>query len=145
MKTFTITEAQALLPTADALLERATQARQGAAAIEERMLQLRMRIFHSGGLAVDVAAAYRDAAELGRLNETANQALEELSAAGVQLEDMEAGLLNFPFLLDGEVVLLCWRRGEEKIRYWHGLDESYSDKRPLDTDAPKPSNLPRPN
>jgi hypothetical protein len=41
------------------------------------------------------------------------------------------GLLDFPWLREDEVVLLCWRLGEEEIGYWHGMDEGYAGRKPL--------------
>ena len=132
MKTFSLDEAQGLLPILDALLDRALQTRDEAARLEEKMAALKVRIFHSGGMAVDVVAAYRDAAALLRNREAAVKTMEEFASIGVQVKDLDSGLLDFPCNLDGEVVLLCWKRGEPKIEYWHTMEAGFSGRQRLD-------------
>src|SRR5262245_57904039 len=58
--------------------------------------------------------------------------LERLAELGVQVKDAEVGLLDFPALRDGEDVLLCWRVGEEAVEWWHGLDEGFAGRKPID-------------
>ena len=131
MKTFSVDEAQALLPILEALLDRALRARDEAALLEEKMAALKIRIFHSGGLAVDVVAAYRDAAALIRHLESVTKTMEEFSSIGVQVKDLDSGLLDFPCQFDGEMVLLCWKRGESKIEYWHTMEAGFAGRQKL--------------
>ena len=56
---------------------------------------------------------------------------EEINAAGAQIKSLEDGLLDFPSRRDGEPVLLCWKLGEDEIRYWHGVDEGFAGRKPL--------------
>jgi hypothetical protein len=56
---------------------------------------------------------------------------EEINAAGAQIKSLEEGLLDFPSRRDGELVLLCWKLGEDEIRYWHGVDEGFAGRKPL--------------
>ena len=56
---------------------------------------------------------------------------EEINAAGAQIKSLEEGLLDFPSRRDGEPVLLCWKLGEDEIRYWHGVDEGFAGRKPL--------------
>ena len=53
-------------------------------------------------------------------------------SGGVEVKDLEVGLIDFPTLFRGEEVLLCWRFGEERIEQWHGLTEGFRGKRPID-------------
>lgn len=50
---------------------------------------------------------------------------------GCLVKDIERGLVDFYFDMDGELVFLCWRYGEEKIRYWHSLNSGFSGRRPI--------------
>jgi hypothetical protein len=145
MKTFSLEDAQALLPVVEALLDRAVAARDQAARLEDKMAMLKVRIFHSGGLSVDVAAVYRDASELTRHREAATEVMEEFASIGVQIKDLDKGLLDFPCLLDGEVVLLCWQRGETQIEYWHTLDSGFAGRQKLDARFRKGSRADRLN
>jgi hypothetical protein len=57
--------------------------------------------------------------------------IEELTVLGVQVKDLDSGLVDFPSLRDGEEVLLCWQLGEDEIRFWHRAEEGFAGRRPL--------------
>ncbi len=63
--------------------------------------------------------------------EAIHKAVDELHALGVILRDVEHGIVDFPHLRDGREVFLCWRLGEERVRYWHELDTGFSARKPL--------------
>jgi len=56
----------------------------------------------------------------------------EIDATGVQVKDLDIGLLDFPFQLDGEIVLLCWKMGETEIRHWHTMDGGFAGRQTVD-------------
>jgi hypothetical protein len=60
------------------------------------------------------------------------ESIAEIDSIGVQVKDLEAGLLDFPCRLDDQVVLLCWRMGEPAIEHWHSTDSGFKDRQPLD-------------
>lgn len=118
-KTFTMDEARTLLPVLGALLRRAREAALRAGRFDAEMQELSQRIFLSGGMHVDVAAAARRKAERDKAIQEARSTIEEIEEIGARVGDMEAGRLEFPYLLDGREVLLCWTLGEEEeIRQW---------------------------
>ena len=56
----------------------------------------------------------------------------ELEALGVQLKDYERGLIDFPSLRDGRVILLCWQLGEgDELEWWHDVDAGFGGRQPL--------------
>ena len=60
------------------------------------------------------------------------QIMTELSNGGVQIKDHERGLIDFPCLRDGRVVLLCWQLGErEEIEYWHETEAGFAGRQRL--------------
>ncbi|MCS7064693.1 MAG: DUF2203 domain-containing protein [Fimbriimonadales bacterium] len=65
------------------------------------------------------------------LVEAIHKAVEELHALGVVLRDVEDGIVDFPHLRNGREVFLCWKLGEERIRYWHELDTGFNARKPL--------------
>ncbi len=118
-KTFTVDEARMLLPTLGALLNRAREAALRASGFESEMQELSQRIFLSGGMHVDVAAAARRRAGRDKAVQDARSSIEEIEEIGARVGDMEVGRLEFPYALDGREVLLCWTVGEEEqIRFW---------------------------
>ena len=137
-KTFTLAEAQTMLPVVEALLKRAQAAATRAAEIELEMQMLSQRIFLSGGLHVDVVAAARRRAECEKAMQEAKDTLAEFEAIGVLLKDLEKGLLDFPCVVDGKTVLLCWKLGEKEIGYWHSEEDGFAGRKPLDARFGKP-------
>jgi hypothetical protein len=131
-KTFTLSEAQTLLPVLESLLLKAQKAGRRAAEIEVELDLLRQRIFLLGGLHIDVATTARRRAERDKSLQDTKDALGEIDSIGVQVKDLEKGLLDFPCLLDGQTVLLCWKLGETEIGYWHSIEDGFAGRKPLD-------------
>ena len=131
-KTFTLGEAQTLLPVVEALLRKTQTAATQAGELEREMQQLSQRIFLSGGMHVDVSAAARRRAERDKAVQEAKDTLAEIDSIGVQVKDLEQGLLDFPSLMDGKPVLLCWKLGEPTIAHWHTEEEGFAGRKPLD-------------
>jgi hypothetical protein len=132
MKTFTLDEAQLLLPTIEALLKRAMEAKEAAETVEEELQELARRIFLAGGTMVNVSEVQEKKAAMTGLVQRAKDAVEEIDAIGVQVKDLNMGLLDFPAYLDGEIVLLCWKLGEEKIEFWHSVEEGFRGRQPVE-------------
>jgi len=132
MKTFTLDEAQALLPVLEALLKRAIDGKKAAESIEGRLQELSRKIFLSGGLFVDVASVRRQRAALESHVQAAKDSVAEIDAIGVQVKDLDTGLLDFPCQLDGNIVLLCWRLGEGSIDFWHTVEDGFRGRQPID-------------
>ena len=143
-KTFTLNEAQMLLPVLESLLRKAQAAGTRAAELEAELDQLRQRIFVLGGVHVDIVTTARRRAERDKSLQDTKDALSEIDAIGVQVKDLEKGLLDFPCLLDGKTVLLCWKLGEKEIGYWHSLEDGFAGRKPLDARFGRPERE-RPN
>jgi hypothetical protein len=116
MRTFTLPEAQTLLPVLDALLQRAQAAATVATARQNALRGLSQAIFLSGGLRVDLPEVARIKAEHTAAITEAKDTLEEISSIGVEVHDLASGLLEFPFQLEDEVVMLCWLQGDKISR-----------------------------
>ncbi|MDR3735863.1 MAG: DUF2203 domain-containing protein [Acidobacteriaceae bacterium] len=132
MRTFTLSEAQTLLPVLESLLRRAIAANAKAVTLEDEMQRLNQRIFLSGGMNVDVPHVARRRGERHIAIREAKDTLNEIDSIGVQVKDLDTGLLDFPCKMDGQVVLLCWRLGEKSIDFWHTTDTGFASRQPLD-------------
>jgi len=132
MKTFTLEEAQSLLPVVESLLKRAIESKQQAEQVDAGLSELARRIYMSGGMRVDVDRVGKMRAEMESHMQRVRESITELDEIGVQVKDLEAGLLDFPCNLDGEVVLLCWRMGEAAIEHWHTVESGFQGRQPLD-------------
>ncbi|HEY6671147.1 MAG TPA: DUF2203 domain-containing protein [Solirubrobacterales bacterium] len=58
--------------------------------------------------------------------------IDTVEQAGIVLRDIDRGLVDFPALIDGREVYLCWELGEEEVAYWHDLEGGYGGREPLD-------------
>ena len=132
MKTFTLDEAQSLLPLLESLLKRALESRSAAQEAEGRLTELGRRIYLAGGMRVNVAEAARMRTEVQTHLERVRETVSEIDSIGVQVKDLDTGLLDFPCRLDDQVVLLCWRMGESAIEHWHTIEDGFKGRKPVD-------------
>jgi hypothetical protein len=132
MKTFTLDEAQSLLPVLESLLKRAMEGRRAAQLVESELNELPQRIYLSGGMRVNSANVARQRAEVEEHLKQAEESVAEIDAIGVQVKDLDSGLLDFPCRIDGEVVLLCWRMGERAIEHWHTVEAGFQGRKLVD-------------
>jgi hypothetical protein len=132
MKTFTLDEAQSLLPVLESLLKRAIESKRSAEEAESSLSDMARRIYISGGMRVDVNRISKLRAEMEAQVQLARESIAEIDSIGVQVKDLETGLLDFPCRLDDQVVLLCWRMGEPAIEHWHTVDSGIKDRQPVD-------------
>ncbi|WP_337862075.1 DUF2203 domain-containing protein [Nitrososphaera sp.] len=61
------------------------------------------------------------------------KAIEALEAMGVMIKSVDEGLLDFPSKRFDEEVWLCWKAGEDEIKFWHGRDEGFMGRKPLES------------
>ena len=146
-KTFTLEEANLLLPILESLLRQAMDAKDDILITEKEFQDLGHRIFLSGGLLLDVEHWAKRKAVRERAVQQIKDAVEEINATGVQVKDIDVGLLDFPCVVDGETVLLCWKLGEpHRIAHWHGTNEGFSGRKPITTlNLRKKPNSEKPN
>ena len=131
-KTFTLAEAQRLLPVLEGLLGSAMQAKKSIEEIDAEFHDLSTRIFLLGGMAVNLKRWALQRAEREKTAQRIKDAIGEISAAGVQVKDLDIGLLDFPCVVDGKLILLCWRMGEKTIEHWHSTEEGFANRKPID-------------
>jgi hypothetical protein len=131
-RTFTLDEAQSLLPVLESLLRTAIKAKKFIEETDAQMQALHHRIFLNGGMFLDVVPLARRKAERGKAEQRAKDAVAEIDSIGVQVKDLDIGLLDFPCEVEGKIVLLCWKLGEKAITHWHGVEEGFAGRKPID-------------
>lgn len=130
-KFFTLEEAEALIPRLEAIVGRLMDCHSEAGPIRASLEEEQRKVAASGEFCLD-REAWRERKE--RLETSAREMrerLEEILGLGAVPKDLELGLVDFPFLLGTREVNLCWRFGEKRIRFWHGLDEGFSARKPV--------------
>lgn len=130
-RTFTPAEANSALSEVRPVAERLVAVRARMRELEREQGELVTAIGGNGGgyAATDLNAAQ---SELGGLADAAIACVERLEDLGVVLKDLDLGLLDFPAERNGDEVLLCWHVGEDAVEFWHGLDEGYAGRKPID-------------
>jgi hypothetical protein len=125
MKVFSVEEANALLPTVRRALKSIQQSNHRLLAFQAEAKNAAEAAERGGG-GMSGGATY-----VGLLMQIARR-VEEIEALGVQIKDYARGLIDFPSLRDGRVVLLCWHLGEgESIEWWHDVDAGFAGRQPL--------------
>jgi hypothetical protein len=125
MKLFTVEEANAMLPSVRQLLRRLQCSRRRLSAYREEAKQAAEQADQGGG---GIAGGLLYA----RLLTNFAAEMSELETMGVQLKDFDRGLVDFPSLRDGRVVLLCWQLDEgDELEWWHDMDAGFSGRTPL--------------
>lgn len=131
-RTFTLDEAQSLLPVLESLLRTAMNAKNLIEKDDAEQQALHHRIFLNGGMFLDIVPLARRRAERAKAEQRAKDAVAEIDSIGVQVKDLDIGLLDFPCVVEGQIVLLCWKLGEKSITHWHGTQEGFAGRKPID-------------
>ena len=131
-RTFTLAEAQSLLPVLESLLRTAIDGKKLIESVDAELQELAHRVFLSGGSAVNIVHLARRKAEREKTIQRVKDTLAEIDAIGVQVKDLDIGLLDFPCEVEGRTVLLCWKLGEKGITHWHGASEGFAGRKPID-------------
>jgi hypothetical protein len=125
MKIFSIEEANSLLPEASAIVRSIQRAHRGLLKFQNAVKDAAAGAENGGG---GMLGGSLYAALLTKLSLRVN----ELEILGVQLKDYSRGLIDFPSLRDGRVVLLCWQLGEgDSLEWWHDVEEGFAGRQPL--------------
>ena len=125
-RSYSIEEANALIPQVRAvLLQLAVEQRRLDASHAEMHRQL-----DANGDPESASAAVRKEAEVAEIREGMRTLLVHLAQMGVELRDVEMGLVDFPGERDGAPVWLCWRLADPSVAFWHSTDEGYASRKP---------------
>jgi hypothetical protein len=129
---FTLTEAERARQELEPFLVEAMDCRKKLAGLENDLSAVSARIMMMGGVLVpyDKLAIVR--LEHQQLAGTLKTALDRILGTGCIIKDLEVGLLDFPSVIGNEEVYLCWKLGEDRIRFYHRQDEGFSGRKPLD-------------
>jgi hypothetical protein len=121
-KHYTREEAQALLPQLRQWLQHLNELRQDLERWERRLTSLMRPGYDLGGDLVN--QWIRTLADMRRL-------LGEFQRRDIQIKDLERGLLDFPAIVGGKEVFLCWEQDEDTVEFWHDLDTGYGGRERL--------------
>ncbi|MFD2671274.1 DUF2203 domain-containing protein [Marinicrinis sediminis] len=126
-KYFTLQEAEQLLPLLKKEIHSLQQLQQSLKEKAEYLHELKDQQAEDG-------AIFQTESELEFIQLQAKLHIQNIHRQGVWLKSVEFGLLDFPSMLDGEEVLLCWKQGEDEIRYYHAIDSGFMGRIPIEKD-----------
>jgi hypothetical protein len=135
---FTLTEAERARQELEPFLVEAMDCRKKLAGLETDLSAVSARIMMMGGVIVPYEKLATLRMEHQQLAETMKSALNRILETGCLVKDLETGLLDFPSRINDEEVYLCWRLGEDRIRFYHRQDEGFAGRKPLDPRDPGP-------
>ncbi len=139
-KYFDRQQAEALLPMIGNSLEQARMQKQKVEVLDQELARASARIMVLGGSVPPWKDLAKSKAERDQFAEHLQEAIQRIQETGCVVKDLDQGLVDFPSLREGEEVYLCWKLGEARIEYWHGIDEGFAGRKPLSDSTPdKPS------
>lgn len=131
---FTLAQVRELLPRVKTLIDQAVDGKAQYESAEQWAQDFAHRVTLRGGILVDRSAYVLNKDRRDRGAERLKAAVEEIHGLGVLIKDLDIGLVDFPTLFRGEEVYLCWRMGEEDVRFWHGVHEGFQGRKSIDQD-----------
>jgi hypothetical protein len=131
-KYFNRQEAEELLSVIGQFLEDARKQKRTLESITAEISNAALRIMMQGGSLPPFAELNRKKSQCEKVTEQLARTINEIQQTGCLVKDLETGLVDFPSLRGGEKVYLCWRLGEARIEYWHGIEEGFAGRKPLD-------------
>ena len=122
------------LPLIAGCLTEARQLKQTMDGLDNELARAAAKVMMLGGW----LPPHRELSEKRALREQAREkiaeAIRQIHETGCVVKDLDEGLVDFPSMREGREVYLCWKLGEEHIGYWHGIDEGFAGRKPLEDD-----------
>src|SRR5919201_250447 len=134
---FTWEEAQTLLPVLESLLRTCMDGKKLMQEVAADFEEVQKRIFLNGGMLVDIGRLALRKGERDKAVLRVKDAMSEIDSIGVQVKDLDIGLLDFPSIYEDQVILLCWKMGEPAIAHWHDTQEGFAGRKPLTAEMRK--------
>jgi len=129
---FTLAQAEQLLPEVEQALRDALFHKSEYQAAEEELNQSTQRIRMAGGSRVNPAPILAARARRDTSGAALKEIFERVEELGVLIKDLDIGLIDFLSRYHGQDVCLCWKLGEDRIRFWHGMEEGFRGRKPID-------------
>lgn len=129
---FSRKEAEDLLPMIGESLSKALDQKRSLDSLDQELASAAARLMLLGGSIPPYQELSRKKGEREEFAARLEEALNRIQETGCLVKDLDTGLVDFPALREGREVYLCWKLGEPGIEYWHGVEEGYAGRKPLD-------------
>ena len=131
---FTLEEAESLLPEIEKSLREAISSKAEFEEAETALQSVNQRVIMLGGVLVDRSAVYQNRLRRDQSAERLKASIQKIQESGCLIKDLDVGLVDFPTLFRGDEVYLCWKLGEPGISFWHGTQEGFAGRKPIDAE-----------
>lgn len=128
---FSLEEAERLIPRLQEIMSGIMDRYGEVTRLRSALEEAQKRIVLAGGMLLDQESWRSRKAALSGATADVRARIEEILGLGAVPKDLGLGLVDFPSRLDDREINLCWRLGEPRIRFWHGLDEGFASRKPL--------------
>jgi len=130
---FTLEQAEKVLPDVDSALRRIMSLKAEYEVLQSEWQSFSERLVATGGMRVDRSRVMERKNSREEAALALKQAVDKVHEFGCVVKDLDIGLIDFPTLFQGEEVYLCWKLGEVGIRFWHGVNEGFRGRKPIDS------------
>ncbi len=144
-KFFTLQEAEDAIPRIEGWLRTAIEARKDAVGAEQELQDVSQRIQMSGGMEIEPAKVAEHRARKEVSMRRFKESMESIENSGCVVKDLDIGLIDFPAKRGADEVYLCWKLGEARIEFWHGMDEGFTGRKRIAGEFGESTGPGRPN
>jgi len=134
---FDRSEAEELLPVIAGCLTEARQLKETMDGLDHELARAAAKVMMLGGWLPPHRELSEKRAQREQAREKIAEFVRQIHETGCVVKDLDEGLVDFPSMRDGREVYLCWKLGEEHIGYWHGMDEGFAGRKPLEDNEPE--------
>lgn len=136
-KYFSRDEAEELLVRIEPMLVDLLEKKRTADSLEGDLSRAATRITMAGGSSPAYADLAKKKSECTRTLAEITESIAEIQQTGCLVKDLDQGLVDFPCRIDGREAFLCWKLGEKRIGWWHGIEEGFAGRKPIDKPPPE--------
>jgi len=129
---FTLQQAEKVLPDVASAIRDAISLKAEYERMESEWQRFSQRMSVMGGVRVDRAHVMERKNARQEAARALKQAVDRVHEFGCLVKDLDIGLIDFPTLFQGQEVYLCWKLGEAGILFWHGVNEGFRGRKPID-------------
>jgi hypothetical protein len=129
---FTLEAAESLLPEVEKGMREAIALKAAFEQAQSELQTVTQRVIMLGGVLVDRDAVRESKLRRDQYAANLKTIVHDIQELGCVIKDLDIGLVDFPTLFRGEEVYLCWKLGEPNIEFWHGMQEGFAGRKPID-------------
>jgi hypothetical protein len=129
---FTLRQGEKLLPQVESAIREAIARKSDYDEADAERQAFSRRLMETGGMQVDRSQWIERKNRRESAAQDVNSFIERIQEFGCIVKDLDIGLIDFPTLLNGQEVYLCWKLGESGIQFWHGVDEGFRGRKAID-------------